>query len=72
MQTLSPSEHLQAPVQVRFPFRHEQLKVVQPLLQLSLHACAQVVAQVVALRVWQQGVNFLLSNQNRLMVVFKV
>ena len=43
MQTLSPSEHLQAPVQVRFTFRHEQLKVVQPLLQLhctmSLHAC---------------------------------
>ena len=42
MQTLSPSEHLQAPVQVRFPFQHEQLKVVQPLLQLhctmSLHA----------------------------------
>ena len=41
MQTLSPSEHLQAPVQVRFPFRQEQLKVVQPLLQLhwtmSLH-----------------------------------
>ena len=42
MQTLSPSEHLQAPVQVRFPFRQEQLKVEQPLLQLhwtvSLHA----------------------------------
>ena len=43
MQTLSPSEHLQAPMQVRFLFQQEQLKVVQPLLQLhctmSLHAC---------------------------------
>ena len=34
MATLSPSEHLQEPVEFRFPFRHEQPKVVHLLLQL--------------------------------------
>ena len=65
METLSPTEHLQAPVEVRFPFCHEQLKVVQPLLQLYctmyLHAFSTGGR---ALRVWQRGTVLSIVNQN--------
>ena len=71
METLSSIEHLQASVEVRFPFCHEQLKVVQPLLQLYctmyLHAFSTG-GRVESLATRY----FLLSTKIMLMVVFEV